>query len=252
MKYRFQFHLIFMVIGILWAASACNLKPERHDSAPTKTPTSIKLSSQITATSIQELAKYSDIIVIARALAEEGVINSARDPSDPSKPDKRFFSGGQVYQLEVERYLKGEGANAINVVEFFGSMELDPVGVIPSASEIKQMFIENAGREFIPITLERRYLMFLRVLDPLDYELDGYQSGSLYIGVLGTMSPWRFDLSDPEHVVAESPLQDAERLFPPRSLDSLKYQIEHPEFIPTPVNPRTGTGYPAPTTTPYP
>jgi hypothetical protein len=43
-----------------------------------------------------------------------------------------------------------------------------------------------------------------------------------------------------ERVVAESPLQDAERLFPPQSLDSLINQIEHPELIPSP------------TTSPYP
>jgi hypothetical protein len=192
--------------------------------------------SYITANSISELTKKSTQIVIGQVTKAVGIINMARDINDITKADSDVFVIGQVYQFRVDKYIKGEGDQVINIVQREGFL-----GASSSKTEVD---IEKARslEKYIPIDEKTNYLLFLE-------PLLGFSDGKYYVGVA---HPWRFNLNNPESVVPESPWEGASQLFLSQSLDSLIYQIEHPESIPTPINPRTGEGYPAPTTTPYP
>ena len=70
--------------------------------------------------------------------------------------------------------------------------------------------------DYIPIPLGKEYLMFL-------HPLTSYPEEKLYTG---TFQPWRFDISNPDKVVAESPWIFATYVFPPQPLDTLLENIE--------------------------
>ena len=64
-----------------------------------------------------EIAADSDIIVAAHIKSSLDIVNTARDIDDHAKPDPNYFSIGQVYELEIDSYLKGTGPETIFYVE---------------------------------------------------------------------------------------------------------------------------------------
>jgi hypothetical protein len=184
--------------------------------------------SFIIVTSIAELANRSKLIVIGHVTKTDDIVNMARNPDDPTKPDNEIFIVGQVYMVSVKQFLKGsEKAETIYVVQREGF--LGP-SVSKNDSEIEKA---KAIEKYVPLSLDKRYLMFLE-------PMLGHPEGKYYVGVA---QPWRFDVSDTKQVLPESPWEEAVRFFPSQTLDSIVYQIEHPELLASP--------YPPPTT-PYP
>ena len=62
---------------------------------------------------MEDLLKHTDIVIIGRPVGEKGIINTAREVSDLSKTAADMFSIGQVYEVEVIRYIKGEGKQLV-------------------------------------------------------------------------------------------------------------------------------------------
>jgi hypothetical protein len=244
MKNREDFLLPFILIGVLLVSGACAV-PSTDDASPDipiDTPYTYITTSQVASSSFQELAQYADIVVIAKVISEEAVINTARDPGDPSKPDTRLFSITPVYTIEVEQFIKGRGANTLNLVQNQGIIILDAQGTRPSPAEIDAVIQENEGQVFISLSQDKRYLMFLRILDEADYEVDGYRSGSLYAGVA---EPWRFEITPEEVVVPETVLTDLRQQFPPQPLGDVIEKVNQP------FAPGQGVGpYPSPSPEP--
>jgi len=81
-----------------------------------------------------------------------------------------------------------------------------------SASAAKTAFI------IIPLSLNTRYLFFLRILDKENYDLNGYKSASIYAGVA---EPWRFKINADETVNPETLLTRLYQYFPPQTLESI-------------------------------
>jgi len=185
--------------------------------------------SQVVASSISELSHFSEIIVVGRFISEEHIINTARNTKDLSEPDPRFFSINQVYQVEVERYIKGDGPKNIYVIQHMGTILLDSNAnaqeSTPSPSIIDSAIQNNTHKEFEPISMNTAYLMFLRVLDQREYKLDGYSSNQIYSGVA---QPWRFRITDENRVVPETIIDNAKYLFGEISLDMAIEQIMKP------------------------
>lgn len=183
--------------------------------------------------SIAQMIADSPLIVIAQAVKMDHIINMARDADDPSQSAKDVYAVGQVYEVNISKVMKGNETGTIYLVQpegFLGSSEMK--------SEVN--ILESKKRyDYIPITLEKKYLMFL-------HPMTSYPEENLYTG---TFQPWRFDLSNPDQVVAESPWKFATYVFPPQPLDRLLESIEHPEKI-TPVPPYPPPGlqpaYPSP------
>ncbi len=109
--------IIMMILGNL--ITACKIESQSTDATQTYSTGSqvFTSASYITATSVSELANISTLIVIGKAIKTGNVINMARDIDDISKPDPNLFGIGQIYELEVTRYLKGEqdAGNAIKI-----------------------------------------------------------------------------------------------------------------------------------------
>ena len=207
---------------------------------------SVSLPSQIVASSIPELTRLADIVVIGRVVSEEKVINTARDPRDLSRPDARIYSLNQVYTVEVERVIQGEELTRLLLVQNQGSLALTPA-TTPSLPEIEGEIQRNAQKTYIPLSFGKRYLFFLRVLDRANYDLDGYKPSELYAGAA---EPWRFEITGAGMVIPETLLPGLEKIFPSRDLDAVLEAVSQSD--------PTGTPYPGPTIqeqpgqTPYP
>jgi len=229
-----------IIIFLVFAINSCN--------KPVVPPQQDKISaSYITANSFRELIKSVDYIVIGELIAARDNINIARDDKDISKPSSTRYEIGQIYEVKVDKYIKGDGLLTINVIQVEGFLSQKDPKTSASIQKARENF------DFIPIEPGKKYLMFLS-------DLYGFPKGEYYIG---SIHPWRFDISDPERVVPESPWEYANQVFPPVPLKLILEQIHHPELdiipevklgaYPAPDNTmleETGNPYPPPAVTP--
>ena len=151
---------------------------------------------------LAKLVAHSTLIVIGTTSGagprEERV--PGRLPDDPSKPDPNYTMIGNIYEVEVERYLKGDGDPTLPVIQSIGYDALVPgPGNTPGRL--------TRGRDTSPNLLlgkSSRYLLFLR---------DNNHAPGLW---MGTAHPYKFLLSDGMAMV-ESPVGDLEGAFPDRA-----------------------------------
>lgn len=196
-------------------------------------------ASTIIIPSFYELASYSDIVIIGRIRSEAGVINTARDPKDNSKPDPRFFTVVQIYLVEVEKYIKGNGLELIYLGQKQGKFVY---GSTPSPDEISQVRLSSANKIYTPLSSSKNYLMFLRSIEVWeDYQVAGLESGNLYVR---TANPWLFDATDQKRVNVVEMLNGIEKMFPPKSLSAIIELMNNPEMI------QPTTPYPGPLESP--
>jgi hypothetical protein len=189
------------------------------------------ISSQVVASSIQELAHFADLIVIGQVVSKEKVINTARNPQDLSQPDPRYYSINQVYKVEVEKVIKGGDLKSLLVVQNQGFLSLT-ADQSPSLSEIEGEVHRNNQKTYIPLSLNKRFFFFLRVLDKVNYDLDGYQSADLYAGVA---EPWRFEITGNGSVIPETLLSGTQKNFPSNNLETVLDAIGQ-QYIPGQIN----------------
>ena len=202
------------------------------ESATTSLSTSvISFSSQPGASSIQELTHYAGIVAIGKVVGKGEIINTARDPNDPSKPDSRFYSINQIYQVEIEKVIKGDDLKNLTLLQNQGLLHLTP-GKALSSTEINEEIRKNELKSYVPITLEQRYLFFLRVLDDTTYDLDNYKSSELFSGV---MEPWRFVVTDTGMVIPETLLNGIKSTFPSNDLMTVLEEMNQP-YVPGQIN----------------
>lgn len=209
--------------------------------------------STIAASSIPELSHYSDVVVIGKFIEKEKIIHTTRNTKDLSQPHPRFFGVSQVYLVEVLQYLKGNGPDRIKVTQHLGALLVDPYDsgkeATPSPSDIDNLIQENAHKYYEPVNMGAEYLLFLRVFDSREYEMDGYLSTQIYSGAL---QPWRFIINEDEQILSETFLDGLKKMFPPMPLD---VAIEHVNMPYTPADADPANPYPPPSSTepsPYP
>jgi hypothetical protein len=238
-RYRKLLPLIFLILIILFSNACSNLS---NIAPPTITPSQVdqvisgsETMDYIVAHSMKELVDKSTIIVSGQASALKEVINMARDVNDINKPDPNLLGVGQVYQFEVDQYIKGNGPKTIYVVQPEGFLPGDQVGLNLVDANIKKA---RSQEIYIPIRLNNPYILFL-------VSLNGFLSSKNYY--TGPMLPWRFDISNPDEVIPESPWTGALQAFPPRKASVLLNQIASPELALTSNPP---TSYPGPTSYP--
>lgn len=228
------FPLIFLVFVVLFSIACSN---PSDFMPPTIVPSQVYQANGvmgagdfIVAHSMKELVDKSIIIVSGKASALKEVINMARDVNDNNKTDPNLLRLGQVYQFEVDQYLKGNGPKTIYIVQPEGFLGGDQVGI-----NLNDANIEKARSQeiYIPLRLNNPYILFLEALNGFP-SLKNYYTGAIF--------PWRFDISNPDLVIPESPWEGALQAFPPRKASDLLAQITNPELA--------STSYPPPT--PYP
>lgn len=238
MRHSF-FITVFLLSCLVIAVYGCTNKSTTDARATSTTipSTAYTISSQVIATSIQQLTHYADIVAIGRIVSKEKVVNSARDPSDPTKPDTQYYSINRVYKVEVEQVIKGEKLQSLLLAQYQGSLPLTS-GKEPSTAEIESEIQRNEQKTFIPLSFEKHYLFFIRILDKLNYDMNGYSSSDLYGGVL--IEPWLFEITDTGMVVPETLLSRPEEFFPPLALNAFLEAISQP-YVPGQIpNPYPG------------
>jgi hypothetical protein len=203
--------------------------------------------SSVVYTTLSEIVDRSDVIVIARATAIKGIVNTARDPNDHTMPDPIYFSIGQIYVVRVDSYIKGDGSKLIYVIQ--------NEGFIPSESQVSTSDdIEQAQKlsDSAPLIIGRQYIMFLSFHDP-EYSYDDFPINEF---LFAKGHPWRFEITNTECVQPEDGITELYIYFPAQSLEEFIQLIENP-------NSTTELPYPAPlsptrcapesiTTNPYP
>ncbi|MDP6716611.1 MAG: hypothetical protein QF368_18570, partial [SAR202 cluster bacterium] len=75
-----------------------------------------------------------------------------RDPLDPSKPDPNFIAVGSIYEITVERYLKGDEGDSLPVVQLESRI----------TNQRGQMIESRMPEADFPMKKGTRYLLFLR------------------------------------------------------------------------------------------
>ena len=170
------------------------------------------------------LVDQSTIIVSGQASAQKEILNIARDVNDHNKPDPNILGVGQVYQFEVDQYIKGNGPKTIYIVQSEGFLSGDQVGLNLNDANIEKA---RSQEKYIPIRLNNPYILFL-------VSSVGFPALKNYYR--GTIQPWRFDISNPDKVIPESPWDGALQAFPRRTASVLLAQIANPE-LPSPPYP---------------
>jgi hypothetical protein len=168
-------------------------------------------------TSIPEISSKSNAIVIGQPVAIKEVVNTALDNGNPAKPDPDLYSIGQIYEVRVDSYLKGDGGKIIFVIQSQGVL-VTKSGP-PTIEEIGKAQNQH---DHIPLGLNKKYVMFLRSSRRV-YE--GYPNDDVFFGV---GHPWLFDLSDPECIRPEDSLVSIYRYYPPQPLSELIKKIDEP------------------------
>ena len=147
---------------------------------------------------LAKLVAHSTLIVIGTTSEaeprEERV--PGRLPGDPSRPDPNYTMIGNVHEVQVERYLKGDGDAMLPVIQSIGYDAL-----VPSPGNTPSRL--TRGRDTTPNLLlgkSSRYLLFLREND---------HAPGLW---MGTAHPYKLLLSDG----VESPVGNLEGAFPDR------------------------------------
>lgn len=218
---------------------ACEVQPASLISTPTPqqpSPTAQAVTSgvsddYITASSIRDLVQRSSLIVIGQVISTGGTFNMARDPNDISRPDPNVIEIGQIYEIQVQRYLKGTGDGTVYVVQ--------PEGFLGPHADKTAAAIATARAQDKHIRM-RSAIAFLMFLQPHPKVADaGVPNNQYYVGVA---EPWRFDLSDPNLVRPESPWLGASQLFPPRTSTQIVNQVLNPNSTPEPTG--VPTSYP--------
>lgn len=141
--------------------------------------------------SMSEKTRESTIIVIGQVEKDSRIINSARDPNDINKPAVNILSLGQVYQLKIEKVLKGRGVGStLFFVQHEGYLSKPQMSAEPTRKDIR---LARQNGDYYPFVPGRRYLLFLRPLR--GFEKEQYFTGSF--------NPWRFDATDENEVFSE-------------------------------------------------
>ena len=160
---------------------------------------------------LSKLVVHSELIVIGTTSdqdpREERI--QGRGPNDSSRADPNFATIGNVYDMRIERYLKGSGGETLSVVQPTGYEAFVP-GPPNTSGRLTR------GRDTSPNLLlqkSTRYLLFLRKND---------HSPGLW---MGTVQPYRFVLSGGTASV-ESPVTSLDSRFADRTEAELVSLVE--------------------------
>lgn len=224
-KKSFPASLLIFLTLILAVLSSCGIPKETaKEETEVATPTTkvTTLENYIVATSINELFRKSTIVVIGFVTQNEDVINMARNVNNIYEPDPFLFGIGQIYELKIDRYIKGESvtksALSIHIAQVEGVVEIQP-GKTITITEIDKA---RQNYKYIPLNNKQVYLLFLEPLQGFK-ELTNY-----YVGVA---QPWRFVVTNSNCVIPESPWEASKSFFGYQLLSELEKQMASPEVF---------------------
>jgi hypothetical protein len=220
--------------------SACATLPNPHaaanDSAPLALTSAASTSlastpiqqvyvqnDYITASSFQDLARKTPLIVIGQVTEIGEVINAGLDLNE-DKPSTYYYDVGQIYKFQVEEFLKGQGDLAdnatLNILVFEGIFIDAPAASVTQADIDQQRARRGCDPRCQPMVPGTRYLLFLK-------SSDGYPPEKQYYSV--SIHPWMFPLTNPNYVQAQTDWSSVNQYFPGQPLADIIWQIENPD-----------------------
>jgi hypothetical protein len=157
--------------------------------------TSKVIVNYIYANSLEELVALSPLIVIGQLDKVGIVVNTSRNSQDISKPSSSIFGIGQTYTFTIERYLKGNSNNPLNLIQGEGLIFLNQMQA--TEDNIKKVKTDTGIQ---PLQPNRKYLLFLRPAE-IDFVGKDY--------FVAPIMPWRFVLPDKENAYPDTPTNRA-------------------------------------------
>src|SRR6266545_6585840 len=130
----------------------------KSTSVSTSTQSSVVvITNYVTSQSLKETVTQSEIIVLGNVIGTGEVINTSRDTQDHTKPSRDSFDIGQVYDFQVQRYVKGSGPLVLKVAQAEGV-------ILRPQSGVTQADIDRAkaADDHVPFNTGTTYLLFLR------------------------------------------------------------------------------------------
>ncbi len=167
--------------------------------------------------SLEQLVDVSPFIFIGTVIAPGEIVNLARDVTNHSQPDSQRFHLGQVYEVSVEGYLKGQGPSVLPVVQMEGR---SASGDRPATPPTTQAEIAAMKAQFgaIPLVAGQRYVFFVRPLEDFD-------AGREYMAT-SYGHPWWFTLPVDGMAEAGSQYPEAVAAFPPETASAFVTRIQ--------------------------
>lgn len=183
---------------------------------PSVDPTG-SLVDPIIVGSLEQLVDVSPFIFIGTVIAPGEIVNLARDVTNHSQPDSQRFHLGQVYEVSVEGYLKGQGPSVLPVVQMEGR---SASGDRPATPPTTQAEIAAMKAQFgaIPLVAGQRYVFFVRPLEDFD-------AGREYMAT-SYGHPWWFTLPVDGMAEAGSQYPEAVAAFPPETASAFVTRIQ--------------------------
>jgi hypothetical protein len=164
------------------------------------------------ANSMSELVASVNMIVIGQVSSANEIWDYSRDTNNPSQADPNELEVGQVYNLSVERYLKGSGDNTIKFVQSEGLIKLNQATASPAN-------ISEAKTYYPHVTFETgvKYLFFL---NPLGTGSPGknYFSTTIY--------PWVFTIPDNGKAEPQSAKSETIYIFPAKATADFLQEVQ--------------------------
>jgi hypothetical protein len=143
----------------------------------------------VSATTLTDLVRASDVVLIGVIDKASGTRNLARNPNDLSQEDRNLTVVGQDYLVRVSTVLKGSAAAKSTITVARGRGTAAPL-------------VTNDA-DWIPLAVGQEYVLFLRTVP--------YDSAVLALAI----EPSRFRVAT--EVRAESPWRQADKYFPPQN-----------------------------------
>lgn len=183
----------------------------------------------------KELVANTPIIAVVTVIGEGPIVNLARSSNDLSQPSPNQFAIGQVYQVKVEQYLRGQDAATLNIIQ--------DEGIVPEDMPKTQENIDK-GKVFSkipPLSAGSRFVMFL-VPDPI-FTAQHYFDGN--------SQPWLFALTSSGNAQVQTPATRIIEDYPTMSTTDFLNEVKQ-LILTNPYNPNQKPPVTTPEATPTP
>ncbi len=224
-------HLIYILCSLapifIITNQACSAKNTGESSRETpQKPTVFMYIDYVIYTTMEELTDNATIIIMGSPVRDLGIVNLSSDPHGKPILALGFYDIHQMFEVEVSRYIKGEGPDMIYVAHGQGMTNVD-------FQELSENDIYEARQRqgIVPLSIDQRYIMFLRPPVEVHPEI----TVRFFLGIA---HPWRFAISDTDCVLPEDEASNLSRYFHPTFLDQFIQYITDPATFPvTPYPP---------------
>ncbi len=195
---------ISQIVMIVLALSGCGVQPVEMPATTlsiTSSPSATKMveseriviteySEGISTNTYKEIIDQAEVIIIGKVTDTGFTYNSARRGDNIHEPHPTFYTLSKIYEVDVNRYLKGDGPDRFYISYSVGMTSGQTPEEITAKLEIGDFDYKGD-----PLQPEKTYLMFLNPWNANDLYPE-IPNGVYY----HQTAPGIFDITDPQEV----------------------------------------------------